>query len=98
MSKITVLILRCGYFQAKLQDKKRKLRHIKNIVESTESIAGHFSRRPIKRTLSDESLCKPEPAVNNVKPTDLKSTEVRNYNLISNKRPYLCFNDIMFII
>lgn len=64
------------YFQAKLQDKKRKLRHIKNIVESTESIPNHFSRRPIKRTLSDESFSKPEPIANVAKPLDSKQCEV----------------------
>lgn len=63
-------------FQAKLQDKKRKLRHIKNIVESTENIPGHFSRRIVKRTLSDESLNKIEPVVNNDKPSDSKQNEV----------------------
>ncbi|XP_025414931.1 kinesin-like protein KIF23 isoform X2 [Sipha flava] len=62
-------------FEAKLQEKKRKLRHIKNIVESTESIPGHFSRRPVKRTLSDESLNKLEPVVNDAKPTDFKANE-----------------------
>jgi len=63
-------------FQAKLQDKKRKLRHIKNIVESTENIPGHFSRRIVKRTLSDESLNKIEPVVDNCKPSDSKQNEV----------------------
>ncbi|XP_050443213.1 kinesin-like protein KIF23 [Adelges cooleyi] len=48
-------------FETKLQEKKRKLRHIKNIVESTESIPNHVnSRRTLKRTLSDESFTKPE--------------------------------------
>lgn len=65
-----------------MQDKKRKLRHIKNIVESTESIPSHFSRRPVKRTLSDDSLNKPE-ITNNPKPTDSKPNEVKknNYNI-----------------
>ncbi|XP_026809315.1 kinesin-like protein KIF23 [Rhopalosiphum maidis] len=62
-------------FEAKLQDKKRKLRHIKNIVESTENIPGHFSRRIVKRTLSDESLNKIEPVVNNGKPSESKQNE-----------------------
>ncbi|CAI6365542.1 unnamed protein product [Macrosiphum euphorbiae] len=62
-------------FEAKLQDKKRKLRHIKNIVESTENIPGHFSRRIVKRTLSDESLVKIEPVVNNDVPSDSKQNE-----------------------
>lgn len=68
-------------FKAKLQEKKRKLRHIKNIVESTESIPSHFSRRPVKRTVSDESLNKPEPTINNPKPSNPKPNEVINYKL-----------------
>lgn len=65
-----------------MQDKKRKLRHIKNIVESTESIPGHFSRRVVKRTLSDESLCKVESNVNNVRPADSKlQNEVITINI-----------------
>ncbi|XP_050525569.1 kinesin-like protein KIF23 [Daktulosphaira vitifoliae] len=55
-------------FEAKLQEKKRKLRHIKNIADSVESIPRLSSRHTIKRTLSDESLSKPDTAVN--KPTE----------------------------
>jgi len=45
-------------------------------VESTENIPGHFSRRIVKRTLSDESLNKIEPVVINEKPSDSKQNEV----------------------
>lgn len=83
-----LLIVKICYFQAKLQEKKRKLKHIKNIVESTESIPSHFSRR-VKRTLSDDSLSKPsEPTVNNSKPVDPKSHEVMN-NITCFKEKYL---------
>lgn len=79
MLLLIVKISLSKYFQAKLQEKKRKLKHIKNIVESTESIPGHFSRRVVKRTWSDDSLSKPsEPTVNNSKPVDSKSYEVIN--------------------
>jgi len=47
-------------------------------VDSTESIPSHFSRRVVKRTLSDDSLSKPEPAIANPKPQDTKSREVKN--------------------
>lgn len=45
-------------------------------MESTESIPSHFSRRIVKRTLSDDSLSKPEPTVANPKHQDTKSREV----------------------
>jgi len=49
-------------------------------VESTENIPGHFSRRIVKRTLSDESLVKIEPVVNNDVPSDAKQNEVTILN------------------
>jgi len=46
-------------------------------VESTENISSHFSRRIVKRTLSDESLNKIEPvADNDNKPSDSNQNEV----------------------
>lgn len=58
-------------------------------MESTESIPGHFSRRIVKRTLSDDSLSKAEPIVNNPKPIDAKSAEVKTYLIL-----VYCFNII----
>ncbi|XP_022161653.1 kinesin-like protein KIF23 [Myzus persicae] len=63
-------------FEAKLQDKNYKLRHIRNIVESTENISSHCSRRIVKKTLSDESLNKIQPALSNDnKPSDSNQNE-----------------------
>ncbi|VVC44885.1 Kinesin motor domain, conserved site,P-loop containing nucleoside triphosphate hydrolase,Kinesin motor [Cinara cedri] len=61
-------------FEIKLQEKKLKLKHIKNVAESIESLPNHPSRRILKQTLFDESSNKPVPYVN-IELSDSKQNE-----------------------
>ncbi|XP_050426998.1 kinesin-like protein KIF23 [Adelges cooleyi] len=78
-------------FEAKLQEKKRKLRHIKNIAESTESISSQGST--LKRTVSDESFSKPNTGSVVNKPVENppnKPSQAPNMRRLHSRRSKSC--------